>query len=39
LLLILSVLIPNLARAVRERWNRYHYVQRTKITTEEQKGG
>jgi rhamnose transport system permease protein len=39
LLLILSVLIPNIARAVRDRWNRYHYVQRAKITTEEQKGG
>jgi rhamnose transport system permease protein len=39
LLLILSVLVPNLTREVRDRWNRRHYTKRAKMSTEDQKGG
>jgi rhamnose transport system permease protein len=39
ILLILSVLVPNLAREARDWWNRRHYVHRAKITPEMQKGG
>ncbi len=37
-LLILSVLVPNIARQVRDAWNRRHRIQRIKVG-EEQKGG
>jgi rhamnose transport system permease protein len=38
-LLILSVLVPNIARAVRDFWNRRHYVQRFQATNEKEAKG